>query len=66
MGPGGLLSNQSRQDSELQVERLASEKEKGKKRKKGRKKNGEISKEDISNPAFVLTWADGPACTHAL
>lgn len=38
MGPGGLLSNQSRQDSELQVERLASEKEKGKKERKEEKK----------------------------
>lgn len=34
--PDGVLSSQSRQNGELQVERLASEKE-GEKRKEGRK-----------------------------
>lgn len=38
MDPGGLLSSQSRQNGELQVERLASEKEKGEKERKEEKK----------------------------
>jgi hypothetical protein len=36
--PGGLLSSQSRQNGELQVERLASEKEKGEKERKEEKR----------------------------
>lgn len=63
MEPGGLPSSRSRQNGELQVERLPQKKriEKGKE-----EKNGEMNKEDISKSAFVFPWAVRPARAHAL
>lgn len=44
-------------------ERPVSEKQKGEEEER---KIGEMIEADILDPAFVLTWAGGPACTHAL